>query len=110
MWKLLDESHVAPGGCRKRNGIVVAVPGPIETISGDLVPLLTRHLASFAAYAESGVGEKSHRPFWRRRGRAPKRIDDRVDNLSREGRFFHRVTVSHGVDDPPVGQQHRFAE
>src|ERR1700722_204449 len=50
---------MAPGCRRQLRRIVVAISGPVKAIRGQLVPLLARPLASLAADADGGVGEKA---------------------------------------------------
>src|SRR3954452_14522968 len=59
--KLFDEGHMPPGRVGQRDRVVVAVPGPMETVGGKLVPLLTSHFAGLAADTQGRVGEE---PGW----------------------------------------------
>src|SRR6266513_348491 len=61
-FRLLDELDVAPGGCPQRPGVVVTVARHREPVGGQLVPLLARHLARFAADAQAGIGEEAPGP------------------------------------------------
>ena len=50
---------MAPRGSAKRHSIVVGHSGEVEAVVGQLVPLLARDLARFAADADGGVGEET---------------------------------------------------
>src|SRR5699024_10243984 len=56
---LLDEGDVPPRGGAELSGVVVRVPRESDTVLGDEVPLLARHLAGLAADAHGGVGEEA---------------------------------------------------
>ena len=57
---LLEEHDVAPGRCAEVTGVVVRISGPRESVIRHLVPFFARDLASFAADANTRVGEKSN--------------------------------------------------
>jgi hypothetical protein len=54
--RLFDELYVTPGGVSDGAGVVVTEAAPVETIGIDLIPLLARDFAGFAADTERGVG------------------------------------------------------
>jgi len=58
--RMLDESDMPPGSGGKRYSIVIAMACKRVAVGRQLVPLFAGNLASFTAYAERGIGEKSH--------------------------------------------------
>ena len=58
--RMLDENDMPPGSGGKRYSIVIAMACKRVAVGRQLVPLFTGNLASFTAYAERGIGEKSH--------------------------------------------------
>jgi hypothetical protein len=59
-WRF-DEGDVPPRGARKCVGVIVAGGGELVTVRWQLVPLLTRNFAGFAADTQGRIGEKSNR-------------------------------------------------
>jgi hypothetical protein len=67
---LFDERDVAPRVGPERPGVVVGVPGEVQAVLGDVVPLLACNLARLAADADRRIGEEAdalaHAPALRR--------------------------------------------
>jgi hypothetical protein len=60
-----DERHVPPRRGSEIDGVVIAKSGHPEarrrSVTGQLIPLLARHLARFAANTDGRICEKSNR-------------------------------------------------
>jgi hypothetical protein len=58
-----DERHVSPGRGSKIDRVVITEPGQGDRrsrgVAGQLIPLLARYLACFAADADRRIGQKS---------------------------------------------------
>ena len=57
---LLEEQDVPPGGCAEMARVIVRISRPVEPVIRHLVPFFAGDLASFAADANTRVGEKSY--------------------------------------------------
>src|SRR6266576_1663781 len=57
---LLEEHHVPPGRCAKMAGVVVGISRPRESVIRHLIPFFARDFASFAADANTRVGEETN--------------------------------------------------